>query len=266
MFADDCTLIFTNINSLITECNDDLALFKSWSDANRLTINTSKTNCLFISNRFYTPSPGCIQLDDHDLNFVSDSRFLGVVIDDHLKYNKHIQYICDKISKSIGIMSRIRHYVPLSCLRSLYFSIVHPYFLYCLPVFGATYPTHLKPLITLLKRAIRIISGAVFPAHTEPLFRSNKILKLMDLYDHSLGCYIYDNPNLLEDFARTHKYNTRNANQFRIPIDRLRSTEQSVLHNAIRVWNNIPADVKACRTKQSFKYQYKQVLLNSYSS
>ena len=63
MFADDCTLTFANslISNLINDCNEDLAMFKLWSDANRLTINASKTNCLFISNVSETPPPGSIK-------------------------------------------------------------------------------------------------------------------------------------------------------------------------------------------------------------
>ena len=155
--------------------------------------------------------------------------------------------------------------VHLSCLKSLYFSIIHPYLLYCLPIFGATYECHLTPLKLLQKKALRIISNADYLAHTEPLFLSNKILKLEDMYTHSLSCYMYSNQNLLEGFTRSHSYNTRNRNVYITPIDRLRSTELSVLHKAIGVWNSIPADIRACRTKQSFKSRYKRLLLEQYS-
>ena len=98
--------------------------------------------------------------------------------------------LCSKISKSIGILFRIRDFVPKVCLRILYFCLVHPYFLYCLPVFGATYNTHLQPLILLQKRAIRLISNAAFLANTEPLFKMQKIMKFNDLYKHSIGCTV----------------------------------------------------------------------------
>ena len=132
MFADDCTLSFANsdINNLINECNEDLARFKVWSNANRLTINTNKTNCLYISNLNESPSYGSICIDEQNLNFVEVTKFLGVFIDNRVKYDKHIDHVRNKISKSIGIMYRIRNFIPHKCLKDLYFAIVHPYVMY----------------------------------------------------------------------------------------------------------------------------------------
>ena len=266
-FADDCTITFVNsdINTLISDCNEELYKFKSWSDANRLTINIDKTHCLFISNTFDLP-PGSIMLENNELELVSESKFLGVMLDNRLKYDKHTSYICKKISKSIGILYRIRRNLPSNCLRFIYFSLIHPYLLYCLPIFGAAYTTHLEPLRVLQKKAIRIISNAGYLDHTNQLFFSNKILKFDDMYKHSLGCYIYKNQDLLTSFTRSHNYNTRNRELYLPPFERLRSTEQSVLHQGIRAWNNIPDDIKACRALEGFKHQYKQLLINQYAS
>ena len=267
MFADDCTLTMTgsNLDNLINECNRELATFKSWSDANRLTINVSKTNCLLISNVFNTIPPNSLILNDQEIDVVQCVKFLGVYIDSNLKFDEHISYICGKISKSIGILYRIRSCVPKDILRNVYFGIIQPYYIYCLPVFGATYEVHLEPLRLLQKRAIRIISNASFYEHTEPLFYLNNILKVDDLYIHSLGCYMYNNQHLLTSYTHSHDYFTRNRAQYVPPIARLRSTEQSVILNAISVWNDIPADIKACRTKQNFKYKFKKHLLAQYS-
>ena len=267
MFADDCTLtmIGSNLDNLISECNSELATFKSWSDANRLTINVSKTNCLLISNVFSNTLPESLILNDQEIDVVKCVKFLGVFIDSNLKFDEHISYICGKVSKSIGILYRIRSCVPKDILRSIYFSIIQPYYIYCLPVFGATYNVHLRPLRLLQKRAIRLISNAGFYEHTDPLFYQNSILKVDDLYKHSLGCYMYSNQHLLASYVHSHDYLTRNRALYVPPVALLRSTEQSVILNAINVWNSIPADIKACRTKQNFKYKFKKLLLAQYS-
>ena len=181
-----------------------------------------------------------------------------------MKFDKHIQYICSKISISIGIIYKIQSLIPKSCLRMLYFSIIHPYILYCLPVFGATYNTHLQPLVILQKRAVRIISGAGFLDHTTPLFYENKILKIEDLYKHSIACYVYSNPSILNQFQQSHSYNTRNRNLLVPPRVGLRSTEQSILYNAVKIWNGVPENIKLSLTKQSFKYNYRNYLLSQY--
>ena len=131
-FADDCTLSFIDksIANLLNKCNHDLNIFKSWSDANRLTLNIDKTNCILISNILDSVPAGNIKLDDIELEFISDIKYLGVIIDNQLKFDKHVNYICGKIAKSIGVLLRCKSYVPLSGLRCIYFSIIHPYISY----------------------------------------------------------------------------------------------------------------------------------------
>ena len=164
-----------------------------------------------------------------------------------------------KLSKSIGILSKIRLFIPIKCLRMLYFSIIHPYILYCLPIYGATYDTHLQPLVLLQKKAVRIISGAGFLDHTTPLFHKNKILKLGDLYKHSVACFVFKNPGILDRFQQSHLYNTRNRNLLVPPRERLRSTEQSVIYNAVNIWNEVSESIKCSLSIATFKFRYREV-------
>ena len=116
IFADNCTLSITNlvINYFFGECNSELAVYKSWSDVDRLAVNINKTNCLLISNTISSILTGSILLDNQELDIVHCVTFLGLMLDDKMKFDKHIQYICGKISKSIGILFRIRSLVPIS--------------------------------------------------------------------------------------------------------------------------------------------------------
>ena len=220
---------------------------------------------MFISNVADAPNGG-IFLDQNQLEFVSETKFLGIILDDKLKFDKHINYICNKISISNGAMHRIKSYVPKRCLKNIYYSIVHQYILYCLPIFGATYDCHLEPLRIAQKRSIRIINNADFYAHTDPLFFSNRILKVDDLYKHSIACYAYNNQQLLEAYRNPHFYHTRSNNNFVTPFCRLRTTEQSFIYNVVRIWNTVPENIKSCRSEASFRLKFKNYLLNQYNS
>ena len=268
MFADDCTLsvIGNNIDVITAICNAELAEFESWAAANRLSLNIDKTKCLLISNVHHANNFANIMLNGHNLEFVAFSKFLGVIVDDKLKFDNHISNVCEKLSKSIGIMFRIRDFIPNFCLRNLYFNLIHPYLIYCLPIYGATYDTHLQPLILLQKRAIRLISNAGYLDNTEPLFKLQRILKINDLYKFNVACYIFKNQNILSSFSRSHDHFTRNRNNLLPPFERLRSTTQSVVYNGIRIWNEIPENIIGCNTMDSFKYRYKNHLIEQYES
>ena len=267
LFADDTTLTFkgSDLTLLTVILNDELNKFKAWSDSNRLTVNVEKTNCLLVTN-LANPVPfNNILLDNQPLNFVDQIGFLGITLDKNLKFDAHIRFICNKVSKSIGILFRIKHLVPNSCLKTLYYSIIHPYFLYCLPVWGCAYNAHLYPLVVLQKKAIRILSGASYLEHTNPLFLSNRILKLQDLYTFSIANYTYKNPHILFNFSRSHTYDTRNRESLLPPFERLCTTQQSVLYNAARIWNMLPPAIKTSKTLYTFKTRLKSHLLQQYA-
>ena len=258
------SFIDRSIVNLLNTCNHDLNIFKSWSDANRLTLNIDKTNCILISNILDSVPAGNIKLDDIELEFISDIKYLGVIIDNQLKFDKHVNYICGKIAKSIGVLLRCKSYVPLSGLRCIYFSIIHPYISYCLPIFGSIYAVHLNPLKILQNRAIRIITGGGYYDNLNRLYKTANILRIDDLFKFSLACYACKNLDQLNHFTKSHRYPVRNSADLRPPMARLRSTEQSVLYNTINLWNELPLDLKNSRSYNSFKYNYKKLLLNQY--
>ena len=65
--------------------------------------------------------------------------------------------------------------------------------------------THLRRLVLLQKRIVRIISKKVFDAHTNPLFKSPMILKLEDIYSLHLGKFMFSvkNNTVPSSFSRS---------------------------------------------------------------
>ena len=100
------------------------------------------------------------------------------ILDQNLNWKSDIHIVARKISKSLGIIYKASFCLNEASLRTLYFNLVYPYLCYCVGVWGSTYPSNLKKVVTLQKRAIRIISKSKFHAHTDPLFKELKMLKL----------------------------------------------------------------------------------------
>ena len=204
MFADDCSLQFcgSNLNSLIMTCNNDLRLFEQWSNANKLSINVRKTQFMLISNIETAIQPD-IFLSNVPLDIVEKYMFLGIEIDNNVRFNEDIISIRDKISKSIGILFRLCDTIPRYCLKSIYFALIQPYIDYCLPVYGGTYEVHLNPLYVLQKSALRAINNCTYYDNINRMFFNCKILKLHDLYKLDLATYMYKHPELRDAHRRT---------------------------------------------------------------
>ena len=112
LFADDTTLCFrgTDLPRVVSSCNLELVKFREWSISNRLSINIEKTNYTIISNlHLDNATLPTISLNIQPLCRKTTVTFLGVVLDDGMKFSHHIKYVCKKISKSIGIFYQLRH-------------------------------------------------------------------------------------------------------------------------------------------------------------
>ena len=119
-----------------------------WFKANKLSLNVSKTNFIvFRSSKKTIPIIDTeLSIDSIIIPKVETSKFLGVLIDQHLKWNYHINAISKKIMKNTGIIKRISHLLPPQILKNLYYALIYPYLTYCNLIWTATYPSHLAKL------------------------------------------------------------------------------------------------------------------------
>ena len=93
--------------------------------------------------------------------------FSVLILDEHLTGKSHINNVAREVSKAIGIIYKSSFCLNNSSLRILYFSLIYPYLFYCVSVWASTHPLHLRRLITLQKRVVRITSRSAFDAHTK---------------------------------------------------------------------------------------------------
>ena len=253
LYADDTTLCFQNknISDMTTICNNTLTDFSHWAIANRLTINPEKTQCMLFANIQFPENIPSVTLNHRPIESVDSFKFLGVVLDPKIKFNLHIQMICNKISKSIGIIRKISNYVSTSTLISLYYSLIYPYLTYCNLTWGSTYDSHLIPLITLQKKAIRVINKVNYLEHTSPLFFANKILKLPDLIKYRQAIHIFK--NLSQYTTPSHSYSTRTSSNLIVPFQRLTLGQHSLAYCGPTTWNSLPDYIKSADSLPIFK-------------
>ena len=115
MYADDTVMYFTNLctSEIARVVQDDLNRVVQWMESSRLIINQSKTkSMLFGIWQNLAKSPNfCIQLYGKTLERVAKFSYLGVVFDENLSWKDHIEYVGSKVSRRLGLLSRMR-----SCL------------------------------------------------------------------------------------------------------------------------------------------------------
>src|ERR1700733_12494449 len=122
---------------------------------------------------------------------VESTKFLGVIVDQHLTWKNHINSIASKISKNIGILACTAFLLPTTIRLNLYYSMVHPYLTYCNLIWALTYDCRLLKLIVLQKRAVRTIAGVRRREHSGPFFQKYKLLNIHQIRSLQIGEFIY---------------------------------------------------------------------------
>lgn len=166
---------------------------------------------------------------------------------------------------------RVKHILPTSALKSLYYALIHSHLNYAIQIWGNS--NHIYKLTTLQKRALRAISKKPYLSHTEPLFKQNRILKIGDLYSLQISLFMYDlhNNKLPTSFnklrrQRTHPRATRLATTLQMPTYRAQTDYSAKLprHFFIKSWNRIENNIKLSKSKTSAKKQITTDFINLY--
>ena len=268
LFADDTTLTLADLdyNSMISSANSTLSDIYRWTVNNRLSLNAEKTSALLFTNRLACiVSPSLLNVNSVPVFFDTNFKFLGTTIDSKLNFSNHINLICAKVSRTAGVLTRVRSFVPMHVLINLYYALVYPYLLYGILVWGDTAAVHLKPLEVLQKKIIRIITSSNFFSPSLPLFYENRILRLKDIFHYQLGIFMYGRRALGQLPYPQHSYETRYCENVVVSFQRLTQCRKSLSFSGPRLWNSLPVSVRESSSVFVFKKKYKNYLLDQYN-
>ena len=182
LFADDCAMVIAgdSLQEVEAKIGDISPLIFDWLCANRLTLNTVKTYYQIYSIKGIKPDIN-IQFNTHKIARSNTVRYLGVIFDEKLSWKPHIDKTRNTIARNVGLISRAKFLLTKKEMKTLYTSLISPYFSYCSFIWGTTYPTNLLDLIRIQKRIVRRIEGVHHLAHSSPIFKKLDLLKFPDL-------------------------------------------------------------------------------------
>ncbi len=118
-----------------------------------------------------------LNIENTSIDRVGDFNFLGLTINEHLNWKSHIDKLANKISETMGVLNKLKHFVPINARVNIYNSLILSHVNYCILAWG-----HRCERITeLQKRIVRILSLSKYNAHTEPIFKTLKLPKVIDI-------------------------------------------------------------------------------------
>ena len=256
LFADDTMLFLKNefLKPIAKQANIDLKLLMHWLNANKISLNANKTELIiFRPIRKKINYDLKIKINGHRLRPSNFVKYLGVYIDEHLNWRHHIDFVCNKLKRANGALSKLRHYVDKKTLLALYFSLFHSHLSYAAQVWGQRQSVHARRILTLQKQALRIMTFSDFRAHSSPLFLNHTLLTFFDFIKYLNILFIYKIFNrmlpspLQEHFILTrindvdrHEVMRCKSGLLKLPeVTTVTYGNYSVLYQSIISWNEL---------------------------
>ena len=283
LFADD-TNIFITANTKEEAYNTANFVLKevhNYMLGNQLHINLSKCVYMHFRPRMNaTERQTCartrpynselnLSLAGHKLKKVDKTRFLGVIIDDKLSWDDHIEFLEAKLNSCIVTIKRIIKFIPKSQFKLIYHSLFVSHLTYCISAWGGAASSKLGKLFSIQKRCIRILFGKIpsfdhaeyyetcararsFHEHKQPknyvlehtkqLFNENGFLAMQNLYFKNIFIEtfkIFKNHTPISIYS-LFSYNTFSKRQLLLtpPMFSLDISKQNFVAKACTIWNS----------------------------
>ncbi len=216
-----------------------------------------------------------IKVDIIELETVDVSKLLGVNIDCCLTWSNHLEIVSNKISKKLGVLKRLKHFMSCEALIKIYNSIIFPHFNYCCTVWaGAKNHSNISRLVKLQKRAGRIILNIQdITTASSIIFQTLNWMPIDDYFVYRKCILTYKVLNnmtteYLNVFHFVNEVSTRTTRQSSrnllfVPRAKTEYYKRSFHISSCYFWNELPSDIRGSTSLEMFKSKYLNLYFNS---
>ena len=122
-------------------------------------------------------------------------KFFGLLLDSTLSWKPHLTELSKRLSRTAGLLYKIRHYTPVKTPKLFCLGIFYPFLSYGVQVWDL--PTHLNPVFVLQKKPIKAITFSDTKTPSLPLFNELQLLRITDISNLQLASFVSECVNCL---------------------------------------------------------------------
>ena len=185
IYADDIVIYKSskNLDTIKSSIESDLSNLHEYFTVNNQYINLSKTKGMIFSRHRNINFE--IMLNNSEIEFVNEFKYLGLTIDRLLTFKTHISNIVKKVNQGNGKIFYLKRFLPLVTLKKIFYSIIYPHLNLHILVWGGANKTHIQPLNVAVNKVIRNIFWG--NDNTITKYRMLQILPVTEIYKLKMG-------------------------------------------------------------------------------
>lgn len=187
------------------------------------------------------------------------SKFLGLFIDNDLKFTTHIESLCRKLASGCHAIRIVSKNLDLCTTKSVYYSLIESHLRYGICFWGACPQYLFNMLFILQKRAVRYLFGLKTRDSCKPYFISHKILTLPCLYVLETVCMIHK--KYKGEIISTSLHGTRQGLFIPLPIPTTTLVKDSFVYNGKKMFNHLPRTIRIISDERKFRREVRELLV-----
>lgn len=263
LYADDTLLYYSSnfAKDIEKYVNEDLNLISQWLDNNLLTLNCIKSKFLLFgsSSRLKAFADISIYINEHQLARERTFKYLGITFAENLSWSDHLDKILTKVNQRIGLLRRVKAFIPTKARLTVYNALILPLFDYADIIWGDKNNSSLMDQLQILqnKAAKTILDVPYLSSSTEALNKLHWHPLIYRRYLHRILTIFKCKNNLTDfDFELTninHTYNTRRKDDIYLSKPKTNWGKQKLTYHACKEYNALNPNIKSMEQLATFR-------------
>lgn len=271
MYADDAIITYscTSVEELQSSMQSDLKNIENWLKMHHLKINTNKS--FFVLFKSHNINEIILQIDNQRLHRKTTFKYLGLHINDDLKWNHHVDQLTKKLCPFIFVLYKLNNVVDKSVLYKIYFAHIHSKLIYMNNIWSSVAAYKLHELEVIQNKALKAIhklprltpSNQLYTPSLLPMVQLGNFELIMIIHKMANNIIRHDVQLILN--SEIHNINTRTADQIHRPRVHTSAASRGIMYNGITLYNSVPNEIKQLTSLIQFKKQVRKYLYNIYN-
>ena len=246
-----------------------MEMLSEWFNVNKLSLNLTKTVMI---NFWPNSTTTRIKLNEQTIPLVSNTKFLGVFLDDTLNWKHHIANLHNKLTANKHLIRANKSLLTIDALRKIYFAHIHSHLSYCLITWGSMADKQsLNKLAKIQNKCVKMIGTKLGLTTVDSMYKKLGTILLTKMIQIELAKYGYGVtrktvPSSIQALAnrkgglKNHRYCTRNCNTPNIQKHTNHQFNSSFMCKGLTTCSALPEDIKKIPTLASFVKKLKREL------